>query len=110
MAYDDELADRVRAVLCDEPAVTEKRMFGGQAFLVDGSMAVAANSQGALMVRVDPELSESLIGEAHVARVEMRGREMAGWLNVNASALVADESLRRWVAIGVSRAVSLTHS
>lgn len=107
MAYDVELADRIRAVVQDEPGLTEQRMFGGLAFLMRGNMAVAASSQGGLLLRVDPAQTELLISEPHVRRFEMRGRAMNGWLRVDADAVETDEKLRRWVGQGVDYARSL---
>jgi len=107
MAYDVELADRIREVVQAEPGLTEKRMFGGLAFLVHGHMAVSASGQGGLLLRVDPAETESLLSEPHVGRFEMRGREMDGWLRVDAEAVDTDESLRRWVRHGVDYARSL---
>ena len=107
MAYDEELADRVREALDGEPGVTEKRMFGGLGFMVAGNMAVAASSQGGLMVRVDREDGRSLVDGDSVRPMEMRGRTMDGWLLVDAGGLVDDEGLRRWVDRGVSHARSL---
>ena len=110
MAYDEDLADRIREALQGEDAVTEKRMFGGLAFLLDGAMAVAANSAGALMLPVDPVQTDSLVREPHVRRMVMRGREMDGWLQVDTDVLDSDEALRGWVGIGVARARSLASS
>jgi TfoX/Sxy family transcriptional regulator of competence genes len=107
MAYDVELADRIRAVVQAEPGLTEQRMFGGLAFLIQGNMAVAAGSQGGLLLRVDPAETESLISEPQVRRFEMRGREMNGWLRVAAEAVDEDDDLRRWVRHGVTYARSL---
>jgi TfoX/Sxy family transcriptional regulator of competence genes len=107
MAYDEELAHRVRAALGPEPGLTEKRMFGGLAFLVEGHMAVAASGQGGLMVRVDPAASEELVDHVLVERVVMRGREMDGWLRVAAAAVDADDALQEWVARGVGAARAL---
>lgn len=107
MAYDDDLADRIRAVINEPDGLTEKRMFGGHAFLVDGHMAVAASGRGGLMVRVDPARSEALIEKDGVTRMVMRGREMDGWLHVLAPVVVADEQLRHWVDIGMAYARSL---
>jgi TfoX/Sxy family transcriptional regulator of competence genes len=107
MVYDKELADRVREVLQSAPGVTEKRMFGGLAFLVHGNLAVSASSQGGLLLRVGPAKGESLLAEPHVRRFQMRGREMAGWLRVYAAALESDEELRRWVDHGITYARSL---
>lgn len=107
MAYDVELADRIRAVVQAEPGLTEQRMFGGLAFLIRGNMAVSASSQGGLLLRVDPAEAESLISEPHVRRAEMRGREMDGWLRVDAEVVEGDDGLRRWVGHGVAYARSL---
>lgn len=107
MAYDEELADRVREHVEHEQGLTEKRMFGGLAFLIDGHMAVAANSKGGLMVRVDPADTETLLREPRARPMEMRGREMSGWLRVDVDADVSDEELASWVSRGVAYARSL---
>jgi len=107
MAYDVELADRIRAVLQAEAGLTEQRMFGGLAFLIQGNMAVSASSQGGLLLRVDPAETESLISEPQARRFEMRGRTMDGWLRVDAEAVEGDDDLRRWVSHGVTYARSL---
>ena len=107
MAYDEELANRIRTVVQDEPDLTEKRMFGGLAFLVGGSMAVAASGQGGLLLRVDPAATESLVHEPDVSRAVMRGREMDGWLRVDPAVVDTDARLRRWVRHGVTYARSL---
>ena len=107
MAYDHELADRIREAVQDEPGLTEKGMFGGLAFLVNGNMAVSASGQGGLMLRVDPAETESFVSEPQVRRVEMRGRQMDGWLRVDAEAVETDGELRRWVSLGVTYARSL---
>lgn len=102
MTYDEQLAERVRAIVACEHALTEKRMFGGLAFLLGGHMAVAVSRQGGLLLRCDPARSEQLVAQPHVERMVMQGREMNGWLHVHPEALVDDESLRRWVAEGVT--------
>jgi hypothetical protein len=107
MAYDVDLADRIRVVVRAEPGLTEQRMFGGLAFLIHGNMAVSASSQGGLLLRVDPAETESLISEPHVRRFEMRGRQMDGWLRVDAAIVHGDDDLRRWVRHGVTYARSL---
>src|SRR5436190_7763361 len=108
MAYDEDLADRIRMTIgSTDQVVTEKRMFGGLAFLLDGNMAVAASGQGGLLLRVEPEETETLLGEAHVSPMEMRGREMSGWIRVASAGVESDEALRRWVGIGLARAGSL---
>ncbi|MBB3677086.1 TfoX/Sxy family protein [Modestobacter versicolor] len=107
MAYDQELADRLRAALSTEPGVTEKAMFGGLAFLVGGSMAVAVSGKGGLMVRCDRGATEELVAADGVERMVMRGREMDGWLRVSADVVDDEDALRRWVAIGRDVARSL---
>lgn len=107
MAYDEELAGRIREVVQGESGLSEKRMFGGLAFLVHGNMAVSASSQGGLLLRIDPAQAESLVEQQHVRRFEMRGREMDGWLRVDVESLETDDQLRRWVNHGLSYARSL---
>ena len=107
MAYDEDLADRIRAAIPDPEGVTERRMFGGLAFLVNGHMAVSASSQGGLLLRVDPDETDSFVNDDDVTRFEMRGRELNGWLHVYPSATGSDEDLRKWVEIGVAYAGSL---
>lgn len=107
MAYDEELADRVREVVGGEAGLTEQKMFGGLAFMIGGNMAVAASGQGGLLLRVDPARTESLVEPPAVDRFEMRGRQMDGWLRVDAAAVESDGELRRWVAHGVGYARSL---
>lgn len=102
MAYDVDLAARVRAVLAGESGLTEQRMFGGLGFMLDGHMAVAASGQGGLMVRVDPDEGERLVDGADVAPMEMRGRAMTGWLRVRTEAVADDDALREWVARGAA--------
>jgi hypothetical protein len=107
MAYDEQLADRIRLVLHDEPGLTEKRMFGGLAFLIGGNMAVAASGQGGVLLRVDPARTSEYLDEPRVRRFEMRGREMDGWLRLDEDAVRTEKQLRRWVGVGVSYARSL---
>lgn len=107
MAYDEELADRVRDVVGGEAGLTEKAMFGGLAFMLGGHLAVAASGQGGLLLRVDPARTESLVDPPAVDRFEMRGRQVDGWLRVDATAVESDAELRRWVAHGVEYARSL---
>ena len=107
MAYDEELAGRIRELVADEPALTEKKMFGGLAFLVGGNMAVAASGQGGILVRVDPAESDALVGDSNARVMEMRGREMHGWLRLDAGDVASEEQLSTWVGRGVSYARSL---
>ena len=107
MAYDEDLANRIRELIAAEPDVTEQRMFGGLAFLVAGNMAVAASGQGGLMVRVDPEGDEAWRAGPHVRPFEMRGRAVRGWLRVDAEGLGTKRRLEPWVRRGVAHARSL---
>jgi TfoX/Sxy family transcriptional regulator of competence genes len=107
MAYDEDLAHRIRELIAGDPDVTEQRMFGGLAFLVAGNMSVAASGQGGLMVRVDPEATEGLVTKPHVRPFEMRGRAMQGWLRVDAEGLRTKRQLEPWVRRGVAYARSL---
>ena len=107
MAYDEILADRVRAIVETEPDLAEKRMFGGLAFLLGGHMAVAASSGGGLLLRVDPAETDDLVQHPQVERFEMRGREMDGWLRVDPAAVSDEAALRSWVAHGVAYVRSL---
>jgi hypothetical protein len=107
MAYDEELAARIREAVQGEPGVTEKAMFGGLAFLVGGNMAVSASGQGGMLLRCDPGQTETLVSETGVARFAMRGREMDGWLRVDDQAVRSDADLDRWVGLGVAYARSL---
>jgi len=106
VAYDEELAGRLREVLASE-TVTEKRMFGGLAFLIGWHMAVAASREGGLLLRCDPARTDELVRREPAERMVMRGREMDGWLRVPASAVQQDAQLREWVAHGVEYARSL---
>ena len=107
MAYDEELADRIRELVGDESALTEKKMFGGLAFLVGGNMAVAASGQGGLLVRVDPAEADALIEATPARAMEMRGRAMTGWLRLDSTDVKTKQDLSAWVARGVSFARSL---
>ena len=105
MAYDEDLADRLRSLVADEEGVSEKRMFGGLAFLIHGNMAVSASSQGGMLLRVEPAETAALVAEPRAKRFEMRRRSMDGWLRVDTDGL--GEELAGWVARGVCYARSL---
>jgi TfoX/Sxy family transcriptional regulator of competence genes len=107
VAYDEDLANRIRELIAGEPGVTEQRMFGGLAFLIGGNMSVAASGQGGLMVRVDPEETDALVAKPHARPFEMRGREMKGWLRVDAEGVRTKRQLAPWVERGVAYARSL---
>jgi TfoX/Sxy family transcriptional regulator of competence genes len=107
MAYDEDLANRVRELLAANVQFNEQRMFGGLAFLIGGNMAVAVSGQGGLMVRVDRGDTEALLSKPHARPFEMRGREMQGWVRVDAEGVGTKRQLEPWVRRGVSRARSL---
>lgn len=107
MAYDEDLANRIRELLAQQPGVDEKPMFGGLAFLVGGHMAVAASGKGGLMVRVPPDDTEKLLKRAHVSPMVMAGREVRGWIRVDADGVKTKRQLTDWVTRGVDYARSL---
>jgi TfoX/Sxy family transcriptional regulator of competence genes len=107
VAYDEALAARIRQLAGGEPGLTEKKMFGGLGFMVGGNMAVAASGQGGLLVRVDPDEAEGLVSSTPAYPMEMRGRQMAGWLRVEAADVAGDDALAEWVGRGVTYARSL---
>jgi hypothetical protein len=107
MAYDEALADRIRDLIAAEPGLTEKKMFGGLAFLIRGNMAVAASGQGGLLVRVDPKESDALLAASNARPFEMRGRQMRGWLRVDAEHVRTARQLGVWVRRSASFARSL---
>ena len=107
MAYDEELAARIRELLGGQADLTEKKMFGGLAFLIGGNMAVAASGQGGVLVRVDPARSETLVATTNASLMEMRGRRMQGWLRVDADDVRTKRQLAKWVGLGATYASSL---
>ena len=107
MAYDEALAERIRALVAERGGATEKRMFGGLAFLVGGNMAIAASGQGGVLVRVDPDATAKLVETTDARRFEMRGRELDGWLRVDGEHVRTKRQLARWVELGVGYARSL---
>jgi len=107
MAYDEDLANRIRELLGGERGVDEKRMFGGLAFLVNGNMSVAASGRGGLMVRVPPDETEELLTRDHVEPMVMAGRETRGWLRVEIDGVKTKRQLRSWVDRGLDYAKSL---
>ena len=107
MAYDEELADRIRELLEGKADLTERKMFGGLAFLIGGNIAVGASGQGGILVRADPEQSEKLVATTKARFMEMRGREMKGWLRVDSEDVRTKRQLAKWVELGVTFARSL---
>jgi len=107
MTFDEDLANRLRELVGRERGVTEQKMFGGLAFLINGNMAISASGQGGVLVRVDPAETERLVQRAHVARFAMRGREMDGWLRVAPEGVRTKRQLQSWATRGVTFARSL---
>jgi hypothetical protein len=107
MAYDEDLADRIRELVGGEPGLTEQKMFGGLAFLIGGNMAVAASGQGGVLVRVDPARSDALVATTDAFPMEMRGRQLQGWLRVDPEHVRTKRQLARWVDLGTAYARSL---
>jgi len=107
MAYDEDLANRIRELVGSERGVEEKRMFGGLAFLINGNMSVAASREGGLLVRVPPDDTDKLLQRAHVSPMVMAGREARGWLRVDAEGVQNKRQLQGWVTRGVGHARGL---
>ncbi|OMC15605.1 TfoX/Sxy family protein [Mycobacterium colombiense] len=107
MAYDEDLANRIRELVGTESGVEEKRMFGGLAFLINGNMSVAVSAQGGLLVRVPPQDTDKLVERAHVSPMVMAGKEARGWLRVEAAGVQTKRQLDSWVTRGVGYARSL---
>jgi TfoX/Sxy family transcriptional regulator of competence genes len=107
MAYDEDLANRIRELVANEDGVTEKKMFGGLAFLINGNMSVSASGKGGLLLRVDPEESDKLADKPHAETAVMRGRPMQGWLRVAPEGIKTKKQLESWVSRGVAYARSL---
>ena len=107
MAYDEELADRIRELIGGESGLTEQKMFGGLAFLIGGNMAIAASGQGGVLVRVDPAQSDTLVATRNARLMEMHGRRMRGWLRVDPDDVRTKRQLAKWVELGATYARSL---
>lgn len=107
MAYDEVLADRIRELFLGQPDVTETKMFGGLAFLVGGHMAIAASREGGVLVHVDPAQFDKLMAASPARPMVMRGREMRGWLRVDAEAVRTKRQLSKWTELGAAYARSL---
>lgn len=107
MSYDTQLAERIRSHCTEMPNADERKMFGGLAFLVNGNMAVAANRDGGLMVRVNPDETDEFLPTSPALLVEMRGREMRGWLHLDAKHVEDEQDLSHWITVGKTYAASL---
>ena len=107
MAYDTELADRIRELLSQEADVGERAMFGGLAFMVRGHMTAVASGQGGLMVRADPTATPKVVAETSATRAVMRGKEMDGWLRLPSADVATDTELQRWIQQAVAYVATL---
>jgi TfoX/Sxy family transcriptional regulator of competence genes len=107
MPYDEDLANRLRELLADEDAITEKRMFGGLAFLLHGNMSVSASRNGGLLARIDPADTDAALARPHVTLMEMGGRTMDGWITVAPEGLKTKRQLAAWVKRSVAFAKTL---
>lgn len=107
MAYDENLADEIRELVAAERGIEEKRMFGGLAFLVNGNMSVAVSGQGGLLVRVPKDDLDKVLQRDHVSPMVMAGRDVRGWVRVDAAGVRTKRQLQGWVTRGVGYARSL---
>lgn len=107
MACNEVLADRIRELLSCQPGLTEQKMFGGLAFLLNGNLAIAASGQGGLLVRVDPATSEKVVATTPAEFMVMRGRSMQGWLRVGHEQLRTKRQLSKWVGLATAYVRSL---
>jgi TfoX/Sxy family transcriptional regulator of competence genes len=107
MGYDEDLANRLRELLADEDAITEKKMFGGLAFLLRGRMSVSASRNGGLLVRIDPAETDAALARPHVSLMSMGGRTMEGWINVAPDGLKTKRQLAAWVTRSITFAKTL---
>jgi TfoX/Sxy family transcriptional regulator of competence genes len=107
MAYDEDLANRLRELLAGEDAITEKKMFGGLAFLLHGNMSVSASGKGGLLARIDPAETDKALARPHVSRMEMGGRSMDGWVRVAPEGVKTKRQLESWVKRSVAYAKTL---
>lgn len=107
MAYDEDLANRIRELIAAEPGLVEQKMFGGLAFLIGGHMSVSASGRGGLLLRVPPEETDTLLAKPHAGPFEMRGKTMDGWLRIDPEGVRTKRQLQSWVKRGVAYARSL---
>lgn len=101
VAYDQKLAQRIRDLLSSTPGITERRMFGGLAFLITGNMAVTASGEGGLLLRADPAEVPELCKEPGVEQAVMKGRVMTGWIRVPTDQVTNKLELSEWVDLAI---------
>lgn len=106
MAYDEQLEERIRAILPDEPSIVSKKVFGGLAFMLDGNMAVGVSSDE-LMVRVGTDAFDDAVTADGVRPFDMSGKRMNGWILVSDEAIAEEVDLGRWIDVGMAFAASL---
>jgi hypothetical protein len=107
MAYDENIAARIRSLIGFQPGLTEKKMFGGLAFLLNGNMVIAASGEGGILARVNPDDTNDLLSSSHAKVMIMRGKTMSGWLRINTEDVVEDAELQRWVDLSLNYAKTL---
>ena len=107
MVFDPIIAERIREAVASEPDVSERKMFGGLAFLLRGNMAMAASSKGGLMIRTDPATASGLVDESPAEYVEMSGRQLQGWLHLGAVDIESDHQLAIWINRALDYATTL---
>lgn len=107
MAYDEDIANRIRELIGAPADLSEKKMFGGLAFLIGGNMAISASGQGGILVRVDPAKTDSLVASGTAEIAIMGGRPMDGWLRVASDDVRTQRQLGKWVKLGVDYAGTL---
>jgi TfoX/Sxy family transcriptional regulator of competence genes len=106
MGFDQDLADRVRRILGRIEGVSEKKMFGGLCFLVNGNMALGLENEN-LMIRVGQESYEKMLAQPNVRKMDFTGKPLKGFLYVGAKGTASDKDLKKWVSIGIGFAMSL---
>lgn len=107
MAFDEQLAEDLRMFAANEHGISERRMFGGIGFLINGNLAVSASAEGGLLLRVDPEEAAELILRPRARRCIMRGKEMRGWIRVDVDSDAEQSMIEAWARIGFAYARSL---
>ena len=107
MAYDEDLASRIRELIASEDGYTEQKKFGVIGFMIDGHMAVGVDGEGRLLIHCSIEETEALLAKPGARPFQMRGREMKGWLQVDAESVSTKRALEPWVMQSVAFARAL---
>lgn len=106
MAYDEQLAERIRRELGQRPGLGEKKMFGGLAFLLNGNLCCGVRD-AEMIVRLAPDQTEAALRQPHTRPFNLSSRPMKGWILVHSAGLDTQAALARWIRIGVDYAASL---